>query len=175
MFNKNRKYFVLSIVFVSLSVLINAFIIYQSCLKGSSSSSWSDNVTKTAADVINTIAPNTITEKNMPDFSSFIRKAIGHYGLFGINGIVTTLAIYFSISYTSFYKHHWGIAISGSFGLLIASLTEIIQSFVPGRSGQITDVIIDFAGFFTSVAIVYLIIILALDHKKKAPEAEANS
>ncbi len=49
MFNKNRKFLVLSIIFTVLSIALNAFIIYQACLKGGDSSAWSDKVAESAA------------------------------------------------------------------------------------------------------------------------------
>ena len=167
MFNKNRKFLIPSIIFTVISVLLNAFIIYHACLWGSSSSSWSDAISETAASVINSIVPDTITEANMPDFASFIRKAIGHFGLFGLDAIFTTFAVYFSICETNFYKHYWGIAISSTIGILVAVLTEIIQKFVPGRSGEFTDVLIDISGYLIGMAIIYLIIYLIKRKKKK--------
>ena len=173
MFNKNRKFLVVSIIFTVLSISLNAFIIYQACLRGAESSSWSDKISESVAEVINTVAPNTITEQNMPDFSSFIRKAIGHFGLFGLDAIITTLAVYFSICETKFYKHYWGIAISSGIGIFVAILTEVIQAFVPGRSGEPTDSMIDSAGYLIGVLAVYLIIILVLRHRKKTSKQEA--
>lgn len=167
MFNKNRKFLIPSIIFTVISVLLNAFIIYHACLRGSSSSSWSDAISETAASVINSIVPDTITEANMSDFSSFIRKAIGHFGLFGVDAIFTTFAVYFSICETNFYKHYWGITISSSIGIFVAVLTEIIQKFVPGRSGEFTDVLIDISGYLIGMAIIYLIIYLIIRKKKK--------
>ena len=167
MFNKNRKFLIPSIIFTVISVLLNAFIIYHACLRGSSSSSWSDAISETAASVINSIVPDTITEANMPDFASFIRKAIGHFGLFGLDAIFTTFAVYFSICETNFYKYYWGIAISSSIGIFVAVLTEIIQKFVPGRSGEFTDVLIDISGYLIGMAIIYLIIYLIIRKKKK--------
>ena len=161
MFSKNRKFLIPSIIFTVISVLLNAFIIYHACLRGSSSSSWSDAISETAASVINSIVPDTITEANMPDFASFIRKAIGHFGLFGLDAIFTTFAVYFSICETNFYKHYWGIAISSTIGILVAVLTEIIQKFVPGRSGEFTDVLIDTLGALIGcilISIVYMVV-----------------
>lgn len=173
MFNKNRKFLVLSIIFTVLSIALNAFIIYQACLKGGESSAWSDKIAESAAEVINTVVPNTITEQNMPVFSSFIRKAIGHFGLFGLDAIITCLAVYFSIGYTDWYKHYWGIAISSGIGITIAILTEVIQTFVPGRSGEVTDSLIDSAGYLIGVLAVFLIILLILRYRKKTSKVEA--
>ena len=167
MFRKNHRFLVVSIIFVMLSVMLNAFIIYQACLRGTSSASWSDTISEVAADVINSISPNTITEANMPDFSSFIRKAIGHFGLFGLDAIITTLAVYFSVENELFFPHVCGLAISSSIGILVAVLTEIIQTFVPGRSGEATDSFIDISGYVLGAIIIYLILLLIIRNKEK--------
>lgn len=43
------------------------------------------------------------------------------------------------------------------FLLLIPSIDETIQLFVPGRAGMITDVMIDCCGAMTGVALRYLL------------------
>ena len=46
------------------------------------------------------------------------------------------------------------IVFSSISGLFLAILTELIQSFVPGRSGEIIDVLIDLSGYLIGVIIV---------------------
>ena len=175
MFNKNRKFLVVSIIFVVLSLALNAFIIYQSCLGSGESTSWSDKISESVADVINTVVPNTITEQNMPDFSSFIRKAIGHFGLFGLDAIITSLAVYFSICFSDFYKDYIAVAITSGIGIFVAILTETIQHFIKGRSGEVSDALIDSAGYLIGVLVVFFILFLIYRHKKKASKVvEAN-
>lgn len=165
MLNKNKKFLVLSIIFVILGLGINVFIIYQSCLPAGDSTEWSSPVVEIAASIVNAFSPEAITESNMPEFSSVIRKLIGHFGLFGLNGVLTTLALFFSTCEEKFYTTKHGIFLSLAFGFTIASLTEIIQLVTPGRSGEFTDVLIDFSGYLVAFFIVFLILKLV---KRKA-------
>ena len=53
----------------------------------------------------------------------------------------------------------------------MGALTETIQLNVPGRSGEFTDVMIDFSGYLLGAAIIVLIIFLIIRHQnKKQPE-----
>lgn len=166
--NKFKKTFlILSIVFICLSLFVNAFIIYQSCLPGAESSGWSDPVTKFCADVINGIKPETINDTNIGNFSFVIRKLIGHFGLFGFDGVITSLALFFSLRYFHKFKFLLFTLISGGIGLLVAFLTELIQHFVPGRSGEVLDSLIDFSGYVIALAIILLIIYLVVFKRKK--------
>ena len=45
-------------------------------------------------------------------------------------------------------------------GLGIAALTELIQYYVPGRSGVFSDVMLDFEGFIVSATFITAIFIL---------------
>lgn len=167
MFNKSKRFLVLSIIFSVLAIVLNAFIIYQSCLGSADSTEWSSPVVEAAATVVNTIKPETITEVNMPDFSLFIRKAIGHYGLFGLDGIITTLALIFATYETKFYSKYKGIIYSLIFGFFMAFLTEGIQLFTPGRSGEIMDALIDSSGYLTSFLAILLILLIIYKKTEK--------
>ena len=46
---------------------------------------------------------------------------------------------------------------TAAFLLLIPSIDETIQLFVPGRAGMITDVMIDYCGAATGVVLRYLL------------------
>ena len=52
------------------------------------------------------------------------------------------------------------MAVSLSISLVYAISDEIHQIFVPGRAGQIRDVLIDFAGALFGVVIIWLIVLL---------------
>ena len=49
------------------------------------------------------------------------------------------------------------IGISFSLGLIYAISDEIHQSFIPGRSAQVTDVLIDTSGVIFGIVLVLLI------------------
>lgn len=167
MLKPSNRFFVAAIIFLVLTIGLNAFIIYQACLPGAESTGWSDPVTKVAADIVNDIKPDTINDSNIEDFSGVIRKLVGHFGLFGISGIFSSFAAYFMMTGGTKIKHYIQIIIALAFGLFIAALTEFIQYYVPGRSGEVLDSLIDFAGYFLGVMGIYLILLLIKNHKEK--------
>ena len=73
------------------------------------------------------------------------------------------LAIVFVNYYKSINKNKFYL-ITLIHGLMVAIIDESIQLFVPGRSGLITDVFIDFSGVITGLLIVYIITIIKLKH-----------
>ena len=163
---KSKADWILFIVFLVLAIGINAYIIYHSCLSGPQSSEQSSQVVEVAETAINTVKPNTINESNIEAFSTFIRKSIGHFGLFVVSGLFTSLATYFFVKDFKWYKHYFAIIISFVIGLSIAITTEIIQLNVPQRSGEFTDVLIDTSGYLLGLGIIVLILFLVLRRKK---------
>jgi len=163
---KSKRDWILLSVFLVLALAINIYIIYHACLNGSQSSEASQGVVEVSEDVVNTIKPGTITEANHNDFATFIRKAFGHFGLFVISGIFSSLTTYFIIKDFKWYTKGIGIGISFVFGFLLALTTEIIQLNVPGRSGEFIDVLIDASGYVLGLGIVVLILFLVLRHNK---------
>jgi len=163
----SKKYLILTIVFCVLAVAINAYIIMHSCLDAVASTEQSQGVVQVSEDVVNTVAPGTITPENHDSFASFIRKAFGHFGLFVVSGLLSPTALYLLINPFKWSKHYLNVIIGLSFGLLIAITTEVIQLSIPGRSGEFTDVLIDFSGYLLGALIVGLILFLILRKKNK--------
>ena len=163
----SKKYLILTIVFCVLAVAINAYIIMHSCLDAVASTKQSQGVVQVSEDVVNTVAPGTITPENHDSFASFIRKAFGHFGLFVISGLLSPTALYLLINPFKWSKHYLNAIIGLSFGLIIAITTEVIQLSVPGRSGEFTDVLIDFSGYLLGALIVGLILFLIFRKKNK--------
>lgn len=95
------------------------------------------------------------------DLSKFfyqVRKGIGHFGAFLVMGIFSTL------SWLLFFgdkKMFFSVPVNFALGFGIASLTEIIQLYVPGRYGSMDDIMLDFSGFSVS-AIVITVILVAI-------------
>ena len=162
----SKKYLIWTIIVCVLALAINAYIIMHSCLDAVKSTQASNSVVEVAEETINTISPGTITEATHESCASFIRKAFGHFGLFVISGLLSPLAIYLVINPFKWSKHYLNVIIGLSFGLMIAAITEIIQLNVPGRSGEFTDVLIDFSGYLVGALIVGLILFLILRRQK---------
>ena len=163
----SKKYLFFMILSIILAVAINGYIIMHSCLDAAESTKASSQVVEVAEEVVNTVRPDTITAENHDSFATFIRKAFGHFGLFAVSGILSSLALYLSLSPYEWSKHYINVVFSLAFGLMMGIITETIQLAVPGRSGQVTDVLIDFSGYLLGTLILGLIIFLVLRKKNK--------
>ena len=168
----SKKYLIFTIIICVLAVAINAYIIMHSCLDAAQSTEASNGVVEVSEEVVNTISPGTVTPENHDSFATFIRKLFGHFGLFVISGLLSSLAIYFSLNPQKWSKYWMLIVGSLVFGLLMGALTEIIQLNVPGRSGQLTDVLIDFGGYLLGFSIILLILFLIIRKHNKKSAAE---
>ena len=151
-------------------IAINVFIIYQSCLPAKSSKEWSEVVVVVIQDISGgSVTPSTKVSGDLT-FSEFIRKAIGHFTLFGLNGVITFFYFYFLNMERKFKRSWLYLVLTASVGILIASITEIIQLSIPGRAGDVIDVLLDVAGFIVAASICYLIIYLINKNRKKKEE-----
>lgn len=169
---KSKLDLILMIIFTVLALAINAYIIYHSCLNGSQSSQISQEVVEVSEEVVNTVRPGTVTPENYNAFATFIRKSLGHFGLFVASGIFSSLAIYYIFKDFKWIKHFLNTIFALSFGLIIAATTEIIQLNVPERSGEFTDVLIDYGGYLLGAFLVGLVLFLIIRHQRKK---QANS
>lgn len=169
----SKKYLIFTIIICVLAIAINAYIIMHSCLDAGESTKASSGVVEVSEEVVNTVSPGTVTPENHDSFATFIRKMFGHFGLFVISGLLSSLAIYLSLNPWKWSKYLMLIASSLVFGLFMGALTEIIQLNVPGRSGQFTDVLIDFSGYLLGFLIILLILFLIIrKQNKKVPNQE---
>jgi len=116
-------------------------------------------------------AKQVINENNFNSFASFMRKFAGHMGLFFVTSIAGFVFFYLFLEKNS-HRLLFSIVFTLGAGLFIAGLSELIQYFVPSRSGMIRDVGIDFLGVVLATAIcagIYFIIkaIKKAKNKKK--------
>lgn len=101
------------------------------------------------------------------DLNSFflkVRKSIGHFGAFLVLGIFSSLTY---ILYFDSKKWKFTLPINYLQGIGLAFLTELIQLFVPGRVGSLTDVLIDSTGFIISSTMIIIIFIIKNLKKKQ--------
>lgn len=158
----SKKYLIWTIIICVLAIAINAYIIMHSCLDAVKSTEASNGVVEVSEEVVNTVSPGTVTPENHDSFASFIRKLFGHFGLFIISGLLSSLAIYFAFNPLKWSKYWLLIVISLAFGLMMGIATELIQLNVPGRSGEFKDVLIDFGGYLFGFLIILLILFLII-------------
>ena len=105
-------------------------------------------------------------------FSRFLAKILGHMSFFVLEAI---LAFFMMFYYKG--KNKWiNALIYFGIGLFLASLTEFIQLFIPGRSGTFKDVMIDMSGYIIGfiISILFLKIIHKIKNKKKEKSHVAN-
>ena len=163
----NKKLIAVRISLYVLSLAINVFIIIQSCLNASQSTDQSGWVVDFLASILNFFNKNAVTKDNYGQFAGVVRKLIGHFGLFFVSGFLTSVSAFLIIGRYRWYKAYWAIIISLGVGLSLALLTEGIQLNVSGRSGELTDSLIDFSGYLLSSIGVFLFFFLK-DRKHNA-------
>jgi len=114
--------------------------------------------------ILKIVALPFINDQNFSNFQMIVRKALGHFSLFFVNGIFGFLTFYLFLKDNKLIKV---IIASLSVGLFVASLSELIQRFIPGRAGTFTDVLINFSGYLVATLILLLITHLVLKRKAK--------
>ena len=152
---------ILKWIIFGVAIATNLFILANSCVYGDASTAESSAITGTAANLINGIVPNTINNSNAESFIVLIRKVFGHFGLFAFSGAFSTWAFYLFCSNSKLRFFAFFGSISLLFGFTVAWISEFIQLFIPGRSGSVMDVGINFLGYFIGVLLVIFIIFLA--------------
>ena len=158
---------ILFYVFLTLAVAVNVLIIVESCIGGDGSAAQSFSFSEAIANFIESIFPDSI--KDHAAFHSVIRKLIGHFLLFGLSGLFTTLT--FVMNDFLMEKLKWkNVIIILLFGLVLALVSELIQYFVPGRYGVLTDALIDYSGYIIFSGIVYLTYTLIVLKNQKSKE-----
>ena len=166
------KWFILAIaIAINLFILINAFI------NGEASAKESNRIAHTAADVINTVKPETITPKNFDKFAFDIRKIVGHFLLFALSGGFTTWTLYLFLKKSKFGYFLWQLLFTFLFVFSLALITEFAQVFVEGRTGAWLDVGIDSSGYFIGVLPVILVLLIrksAIFQRQKNMKNEAK-
>ena len=112
------------------------------------------------------VKAGAINSDNIDDVGYTIRKSIGHAAVFMVAQIFTFLAFYMFL-----YNKKWRLYsfISLGEGLFISILSEVIQYFLPTRSGALLDVLIDFSGVVVGFALAFigLLIVKKIISKKK--------
>ena len=96
----------------------------------------------------------------------FLARKSAHFSIYMILGVLSFLAI---ISYEKLL-FALRLTLSGGICLLYAASDEIHQLFIPGRSGEVRDVMIDFSGAALGIALSTLVFLLICRIKKKRTE-----
>ena len=117
---------------------------------------------------VTVIKAGAISEENIERVNQSIRKSIGHAMMFAVTQVFTFLTLFMFFP----KKKLWLIAlISFAEGLALAAISEIIQLFVPKRSGTLFDVGVDTSGTLIALLITLGVILLVkyIKNKKEKP------
>jgi len=104
----------------------------------------------------------TPTPDVLGQLDTIVRKLIGHFGLFFIDGLFAQLTL---VSFIGAKKNWIPLVISLGVMLLLSITGELLQLLASGRAMLFTDVIFNYAGAYTGVMLVYLLM-----SKKKSKE-----
>ncbi len=168
---------ILKWIIFGFAIAINLFIIANSFVSGDASTAESSAVVSTTAGVINGISPGLVTSENLEHFTGVVRKLFGHFGLFALSGFVSTWSAYLFCRDGKYNYFLYFAGTSTFAGLVLAWFSELVQVFMPGRSGSAADVAIDFIGYFIGVLLVILILFFAkkpIFSKNREQEKWAN-
>jgi len=138
----NKRFPIRFYIFISIAIIIAIFIIVNAFIPGSQSKEESDFVSEICRSIINLFNPNAINSENFASFSSLIRKMVGHFLLFAVEGCFVLLA--FDFLFKSPYKK---VLLCLVVGLSLAFISEIVQGFIPGRVNNSIDFLIDSFGY----------------------------
>ena len=95
--------------------------------------------------------------KDLSAFFYKIRKSLGHFGAFLVLGIFSTFTF---LLYFRRWKWLFSVPLNIALGFGLAALTDYIQTFIPGRYGCWSDIMIDFSGFMSSAVFLTILILL---------------
>ena len=94
------------------------------------------------------IVNSVLAKVNLGPLSQHVIRKLAHFCEFMLEGFWLMLCLRV---YTRHFFKHVSWPMLG--GLLTALTDETIQLFVPGRSGQVTDIWIDFSGVMTGLLV----------------------
>ena len=148
-------------IFLFLAILFLIGILFLSSQEGAESSKLSSKVTQL---IIKLFIPNFNDAADLEGYNIIhikIRK-LAHFGEYFIFSILIFLAINKLISIK------WGLVLMLPIYLILATLDELFQSYIPGRSGSYRDVLVDFSGALAGfVLIIIVLLIMHFVHKRK--------
>ena len=153
MSNRKTSQKVLHIIFSVASLLCVAFIWSNSLKDASASGSDSGRVLAWLNGVLESVGI-------YPFLTSHIVRKAAHFSEFALLG-----ALLASTCLTARRRiNPWFVASPAS--LAVACADELLQLLSPGRACQVSDMLLDFCGAVTGIALVYLIFRLLLTRNK---------
>ena len=145
--NKGKVY-ISRAVFTTLTALLVAFIFGNSSADGETSSGLSLVVTRWLNSAFDWL--------HIPlELSHLFVRKLAHFASYSLlGGLLTATAASWRVKQWRFTLVYIPIVL----GVLISSLDEYLQSFIPGRCGCVQDVLLDMSGVVWAAAAVSLLI-----------------
>lgn len=134
-------------------------IFYLSSQPASQSNELSSGITKMIIDFVSGVVPGSAPE--LINLNHIIRKN-AHFIAYFILGVFTVNALYLNR-----LKETRAFFMSLTISVAYAALDEFHQTFVPGRSGELRDVLIDSMGALVGIALYLLVMRFALNDRKR--------
>ena len=148
---KSKRRTIGGIIFAVLFLAITTIIFVFAAQTGDVSSSQSNFVVDLINDTLHLVGI-TLNTIQLDTLAFITRKLIGHFSIFAIDGAFFLLAFH---AFWPAFNKWWTGLISVSGLLVIAIVSEFIQLFTSGRSGNWIDVLIDTSGALLGISIVF--------------------
>ena len=161
--NKVRRRLIAFAVWLVVAAIVAGLIIFFT----GQSAPQSDKTSKGLLRKLLEIILGEATENDLRVGNYFIRKA-AHFILFAAFGFSLTAALQYQNKVPR-------LPVSLGAGALFAIADEVRQTFVPGRSREFGDMIIDFTGVLIGALIVTLIAFIVRRHKAKRAQTELKN
>lgn len=152
MSHKNRRVKFTHILSGTASLLFTAFIWSNSLKDAAASSADSGRVLSWLNELLASIGI-------YPFLSSHLVRKTAHFCEFALLGLLLALTCLTARR----IKSIWPVAAPSS--LAVACTDELLQLFSDGRSCQISDMLLDFCGALTGIAIVFLVSRLLINYR----------
>jgi len=134
------------IFYISVIIVIGwmALIFYLSSQPAAESNELSNQVTEVIVETIEKAAPKIASSWDLKELNHFIRKN-AHFFSYFVLGVLVMNALY--------QKENLKVVLSLMISILYSISDEIHQTFVPGRGGNIIDVVIDSTGSLIGIGL----------------------
>ena len=157
----------LKYVWLCFYLFIITIIFSKAAASGEKSAAESNKVTDIVIGVVDDIrkGEEPIADKyGLENVRIFIRKAIGHFGIFLVLGLFA-VGVYFSF----INKRVLTLILLFGSGFLVAAISEFIQIFADSRGPSIKEVMIDYSGYLigNGIVILFMFIIYSVKKNKK--------
>lgn len=140
-------------------VLLIACMVFVFCMSSQNADESSGTSGRVITLVLKLVYPNfeefTAQEslKLIESLQFFVRKG-AHFSIYAVMGFLS----FFSVGTYTVIPFRFRLLISSVICLLYSISDEIHQTFIPGRSGELRDVCIDFCGSLVAITIMCLVV-----------------